>query len=597
MQTVRRVLAMLSRRERLSLALLVAMSVVQGVLELLTIASITPFLVVVVAPEKIQQIPTLAWLYERLGFDSDMSFMILLAGASLAAVIASNTFAAFNLWAQTRFTEGRVLTFSVRLLRHYLQQPYEFHLTRHSADLGKNILAEVHELVASVIGPLVGLMSNVLSALAIVVLLVIIDARVALFAAAMLGGSYGLFYALVRRRLSGLGRERLVANRERFKHAAEAFGGIKDTKLLGREHSMLALFEAPAARMARVTVRATLIRQLPQFALQIVAFGGILTIAMVVLVSRAGDLSVVLPMLGVFAFAGIRLLPKIQAIFQLLARLRFGAAPAEAIYRDLVAQQQPPGAPVAATQTELPLREAIVVKDVEYRYPAAEQAALRGVNLTVPANATVGLMGPTGSGKTTLADVVLGLLTPQRGEVCIDGRRLDSSSRRAWLAQIGYVPQHIFLTDDTVAHNIAFGVPTGQIDQAAVEWAARVANIHDFVMQELPAGYATMLGERGIRLSGGQRQRIGIARALYRNPKVLVLDEATSALDTGVESAVMAAINRLAGTRTIIVIAHRLSTLRSCSRIYEVAQGRIVREGGYAELFGSPAQPDRRTAP
>lgn len=594
MRTMKRALALLSQRERFIFILLMGLTLVQAALELAAIGSISPFLMVASSPDKIKTIRALNWIYEEFNFSDSLAFLQFLAGMAFVLLLLSNSVGAVNLWANARYTEGRTLALSLRLLSHYLRQPYPFFLNRNSSELGKMVLSEVGQVVTEVIGPVLKLMSSVLGSLAIVLFLLAVNIKIALLSAAILGGSYGFFYVLVRGRLQLLGAERLQANRQRFKHVSEAFGGVKDVKLLGKEQAMVDQFRVPAVTMARVGIRALLIKLLPPLVMQLVSFGGLLVITVALLTSRKGDISLVLPTLGVFAFAGFRLIPRVQGIFQTVAKVRFGAAAVDSLYRELVESPvsalQAPRSGAGPTAAFPAPRDSIVIDNVSFTYPRADRPALHGISLTIPANSTVGLIGSTGGGKTTLGDVILGLLWAQSGEIRIDGRSLQPGHLRAWMDQIGYVPQHIFLTDDTVARNIAFGVPSEKIDMQAVEAAARIANIHEFIVREMPLGYQTAVGERGVRLSGGQRQRIGIARALYQNPAVLLLDEATSALDTATESSVMAAIHKLAGTRTIILIAHRTTTLTACSKVFELQHGQVVRSGTYEELFSHEPQ-------
>ncbi|MDX1429795.1 MAG: ATP-binding cassette domain-containing protein, partial [Rhodothermales bacterium] len=294
-----------------------------------------------------------------------------------------------------------------------------------------------------------------------------------------------------------------------------------------------------------------------------------------------------LPIIGLYAFAGIRLFPATQTIYQNIARMRVGKPALDALYEDL--NQQPQEAARIAEsvrhldQTPL-LENALELRNISFRYPDSEWTAINGLSLRIDARTTVAFVGRTGSGKTTLSDIVLGLLHPVEGQVIVDGKEIGPENLRHWQSRIGYVPQDIFLSDDTVRNNIAFGLPDGEIDQEAVERAARLAELHDFVVSALPKGYDTMVGERGIRLSGGQRQRIGIARALFGDPDLLVLDEATSALDNMTERAVMDAVHNLARKKTIIMVAHRLSTVRDCDVIFLIEGGQLKAKGRYEEL-------------
>jgi ABC-type multidrug transport system fused ATPase/permease subunit len=339
-------------------------------------------------------------------------------------------------------------------------------------------------------------------------------------------------------------------------------------------------FSDPARAFARHQASAQVVSQLPRFALEAIAFGGMLLVVLY-LMAQNGGFSNALPVIALYAFAGYRLMPALQAIYKSVTSVRFAAPALEALHADLMGLQ--PANPHQAGEA-LPLNHAITLSDVTYSYPNAPQPALKELNLTIPARATVGLVGATGSGKTTTVDVMLGLLEPQRGTLAVDGVVIDETNRRAWQRAIGYVPQHIYLADDSVAANIAFGLEAKDIDPMAVERAAKIANLHEFVMEELPEQYQTTVGERGVRLSGGQRQRIGIARALYHDPQVLILDEATSALDNLTEQAVMEAVHNLGREITIILIAHRLSTVKACDTIFLLEKGELKAQGTFDEL-------------
>jgi ABC-type multidrug transport system fused ATPase/permease subunit len=401
----------------------------------------------------------------------------------------------------------------------------------------------------------------------------------------VLGGAYGLIYLGLRRYLSRIGADRVKANRERFTAVQEAFGGIKDVKVAGLEEAMLSRYDVPAKRFASHQAASQVASQLPRFAMEIIAFAGILVVALY-LMAGAGGLQQALPVLSVFAFAGYRLMPAMQQLYAQLSKLRFAGPALEALHRDF-SNLDSGGTDTLKRQRPTPMgfTDTIRLEQVSYTYPKAERPSLNGVDLTIPANTTVGLVGATGSGKTTTVDIIFGLLRPQSGLLTVDGEAIIPANLRAWQRTIGYVPQHIFLADDSVAANIALGLPPGQVDMLAVERAARIANLHDFVTGQLPQGYQTQIGERGVRLSGGQRQRIGIARALYHDPEILFLDEATSALDNLTEQAVMDAVHNLGRKKTIVLIAHRLSTVRDCDTIFVLEHGKLLEQGSYEDLL------------
>ena len=591
----RKLLALLSRRERIQLGLLLVALLVMAFLELVGIAAVLPFLYLASDPARLQEKPWLAWAYEAFGFASPTSFLIALGGIAFTALVLSNTWAMITIWVQYRFAHGHACNLSVRLLRHYSAQPYVFFLRRNGADLGKNVLHEVEMLIDVVLMPALRLCTQATVALGIIGLLVAFDPVLALLIVLVLGGAYGGLYIGVRRTLRHLGAERFAANAGRYKVVSELFGAIKDVKLLGKEEAFTDAFSGPATRHARFQASAQIVTDTPRYLLEAVVFGGILLIA-VYLLARGGHLQQVIPVLGLYAVAGYRLIPSLQQVYKALAAIRFGTPALNNLHRELTSKLAvPPHAPAIRRSNDraphkLPFAERLDLDHVTFTYPGAHKPAIEDVSLTIEANTTIGIMGPTGSGKTTLVDVLLGLLRPQRGEISIDGVPLIETSLRAWQNNLGYVPQHIYLTDDTVARNVAFGIPPEHIDMAAVERAARLAQIHDFITQQLPERYATIVGERGIRLSGGERQRLGIARALYHDPGMLIFDEATSALDHATEAAVMEAVQTVAGTRTILMIAHRLTTLRSCDVIHELKVGRLARSDTYTAIVGDQGE-------
>ena len=318
--------------------------------------------------------------------------------------------------------------------------------------------------------------------------------------------------------------------------------------------------------------------------MEILAFGGILAVVLY-LMRNSGGLQGALPVVALYALAGYRLMPALQSLYVNFTALRFIGPTLDHLHKDLVMLPPPPARRDAAVPMRLD-RE-IVLENIIYQYPRAARPSLSDLNICIPAHSTVGLVGATGSGKTTTVDIILGLLQQQSGRLLVDGVGISSQNRRNWQSSIGYVPQAIFLADDSVAANIAFGVAEHHIDYTAVERAARIANLHDFVVEGLPDGYRTSVGERGVRLSGGQRQRIGIARALYHRPSLLILDEATSALDNLTEQVVMEAVRNLGREITIILIAHRLTTVRECDRIFLLDKGSVAAVGNYRELVDS----------
>lgn len=585
METISKLLDLLSPAERKRAGVLMAMMLVMALFDMLGVASILPFIAVLANPALVETNPILSRAYQfsaNLGVASVDQFLFLLGLMVFVLLVFSLAFKALTIYAQTRFALMREYTIGKRLVGSYLHQPYSWFLNRHSADLGKTILSEVQTVMYNGILPLMTLLAQSAVAIALLGLLLLVDPLLAVLVGIVLGIAYGGLLALMSGWLSSLGQARILANQKRFTVVSDAFSAAKEVKIGGLETVFIDRFSKPAETYAKGLATAQVIAHVPRFALEAIAFGGMLLVILY-LMTQSGSFAAALPIIALYAFAGYRLMPALQQIYGAVVQLKYVAPALKALHDDLM--EQTPVEYTTRVYEPLALKECIELNNIVYRYPNSNEPAINGLKLTIPAGSIVGLVGSTGSGKTTTVDLILGLLEPQEGTLCIDGQTVNSSNRRQWQKSIGYVPQHIYLADDTVAANIAFGLPPEMVDQHAVERAAKIANLHDFVLQNMPQGYSTMVGERGVRLSGGQRQRIGIARALYHNPSVLVLDEATSALDNITEHAVMDAINNLGHNITIILIAHRLTTVRQCDQIYLLDHGLLKASGTYEELL------------
>ncbi len=586
--TLRQALELLTAHERGRLVLLLGIVILVALAEVAAVLSVVPFLAVLADPGIVSRNAALSWLQSTVSPGSTERFLFLLGCGAFFLLIGAAVVRILGTYAMIRFAQMRRHTISSRLLESYLGRPYEFFLGRHSGDMTKSILSEVDQVVTTVLQPAVLMLGNVVSLLAMVVLLLTVDPMVAIGAGVVLIGAYALIYLIVRGPVDRAGHARAAANSARFEAASEALGGIKEVRLVGREQSFLDRFRTPSFKLARNFAIGTTLANVPRYAIEAVAFGGVLLLALVLMLRAdadgAGAMAEVLPLLGLFAFAGYRMLPAIQAIYNAITQITFGAAAVAQLHHDLIERAGESRALHAAPPEPLALKSAIRLSDLGYRYPGNGGAGLSGISVEIPVRTSLGIVGGTGAGKTTLIDVLLGLLEPQSGAIEIDGEPLNESSRPRWRASVGYVPQEIFLLDTTVAENIALGVPRDQIDMGAVRRAAAMAQINGFVEGELEAGYEARVGERGVRLSGGQRQRIGIARALYQDPAVLVFDEATSALDTATEAQLMTAIGTLSGVKTMIMIAHRLSTIRACDQIVVLRDGKVAGIGTYEDL-------------
>ncbi|MCB1356416.1 MAG: ABC transporter ATP-binding protein [Maritimibacter sp.] len=585
--------SLLDPREKRRALLVLTVVVVSAFTSALMVGSIMPFLATLADPDRIREVDAFVWAYEAGGFRSDYGFLMALGFASLAVIVVANGIQMLRVFLVTKFAMMRMHSLSVRLLRVYLRQPYEFFLDKNSGELGTQILSETQQVVQLFYRPAAEAIAAVLTAVAIIALLVWINPLVAVIALTVAGGMYFGSFLISRKLIGRLGDTRADANKRRFRIANESLSGVKEVKLLGREANYVNMYAIPSLAMARAEAFANFIGTLPQYVMQIVAFGGMIVLVLALLdpaaLSDADTMGDLLPLLGVFAFGGQRLMPELAKLYLGFTQLGYGARVVNSIHADLQDEHRLPrlmGAPVPP----LGLKRALEFREVGYAYPNAEGPGVTGVTLRVEAGERIGIVGGSGAGKTTLADVAMGLLRHTDGEIVVDGTAITDDNIRSWQRSVGYVQQGIFLSDASVLENIALGVPPGEIDRERALDASRMARFDDFVRHDLPDGYETMVGERGVRLSGGQKQRIGIARALYHDADLIVFDEATSALDNVTEKEVMRSIDALPGNKTVILIAHRLTTLENCDRLIVMDRGRVVGMGTWDELLATNAQ-------
>jgi ABC-type multidrug transport system fused ATPase/permease subunit len=584
MNIFKKLLFLLSSHERKSLILVLFMTVIMALIDMIGVASILPFMAVLTNPSIIQTNVILNSMFQlsiTFGVESDQDFLYAFGILVFILLIFSLTFKALTTYLQVRFIQMREYSIGKRLIAGYLHQPYIWFLSRNSAEIGKTILSETAIIVGNGFRPFLELISRGMVIISLLTLLVMVSPKITLIIGLILGVVYFFIFYLVRKILNKIGNERLVSNQSRFKIVNEAFGAAKEIKFGGLEKIYINNFSIHAKVFGQTQATASVINLLPRFFLEGIAFGGILLLILF-LMAKTGNFSNALPLVSLYVFAGYRLMPALQQIYGSFAQLAFVGPSLDKLYYDiknlkLVNEKQ--------DKEILKLNKEITLNNVYYNYPNTLKTIIKNMNLSIPVNSTTGFIGATGSGKSTTIDIILGLLQPQKGTLEIDGIVVSDYNVRSWQRSIGYVPQQIYLSDDSIAANIAFGVEPKDVNQEAVEKASKIANIHSFIVNNLEKKYETKVGERGVRLSGGQRQRIGIARALYRNPKVLILDEATSALDNETEDVVMEAINNINKSITIILIAHRLKTVKNCNSIFLLENGKLKKKGTYDELI------------
>ena len=586
MKYFKNIIYLLSPQELKNFFLLLAMIIIMAFLDMLGVASILPFVAVLTNPNLIETNIFLIKIFEIskiFGIKSNEEFLFVLGTFVFIFLIISLIFKSITLYAQVRFTQMRQYSISKRLIEGYLHQPYSWFLSQNRADLGKTILSEVDEIIAYSLKPVLEIISKSAIVLTIITLLILVDPKIAIASGIFIFMTYGIIFYCLKNLLAKLGSERLKNNEIRFRTVGEAFGAAKEVKISGLEKSFIRLFSITAEIIARNIAKSEAIGILPRFILETIAFGGILILILITTTS-SGNINLVIPILSLYLFAAYRLMPAIQQIYMSFTRLKFASPTLDKVINDLK-NLKPKN--INLKQENLKFSKKICLNNVYYNYPNSERTVLKNINLSIFKNSCVGFIGQTGCGKTTIIDIILGLLDPQKGTLEIDEQIITEQKKRSWQRSIGYVPQQIFLSDNTIEANIAFGVEPKEINHDLVKKVSKIANLYEFIEGELPDQYKTNVGDHGIKLSGGQRQRIGIARALYHNPEVLIFDEATSALDNETEKVVMDAIYKLRKDLTIILIAHRLNTLKNCDIVFKLDKGRLIKQGKYNEFIKS----------
>lgn len=596
MKNIQLLYSILSSHERKIATLLMVMILIMALLDMIGVASILPFIAVLSKPELIETNSILNLFYNKsflLGVETKEQFMFLLGIVVFIVLISSLLFKALTVYAKHRFIQMREYSIARRLVEGYLNQPYDWFLSRHTADFGKNIFSEVVAIVNIGFKPAINLIAQGSIATAILTLLIIVDPKLSMIIGVTFGTFYFLLYKYNSKFLKRIGEERLKNNQTRFMAVSEAFSASKEVKFAGLESVYLKRFNKPAKIFAKNSASFLIVSEIPRFLLEIIAFGGMLFILLFLMSQSNTTFIDALPTIALYAFAGYRLLPALQQTYSSIIQLKFINSSIVNLHNEINNLPNNHTKVIKNQNQIIEPKKYISLNNIFYSYPNSKLTALKNINMKIKVNTTVGIVGPTGSGKTTTVDIFLGLLKPNQGCLIVDDKILQEDDLRIWQSSIGYVPQNTFLADDTVAANIAFGYNANEINYNSVERAAKIANLHDFVYKELPLKYDSIVGERGVRLSGGQIQRIGIARALYKNPKFLILDEATSALDNYTEQVVMDAVKNLDKKITIIKIAHRLTTIKDCDKIFLLDNGELIAEGNYDNLIKSSTKFNR----
>lgn len=581
-----KILFLLSPKERNQAYFILFITSVMALIDILGVVSIMPFMAVLANPNLIETNFYLQKIFDfssLFSVKSDQEFLFFLGILVFLILIFSLIFKAITTYIQIKFIQMRHYSIGKRLMKVYLSQPYSWYLNRHSADFGKTILSEVNQIIGGALTPVMELISKSILAIALIILIIFIDFEVAFLVGSFFVFLYLLIFKLTNNFLLKIGKERLDANKKRFIAVNDVFSSIKAIKITNKENYYINNFSVATKKFSNTLASLNILSQIPRFALEGLTFGGMLMLTLF-LMSKKGSLGNSLPLITLYAFAAYRLLPAIQQIYSAFNQLKFIGPAVDSVYQD-IKNLTSNEIILDDKDNNLNFKNEIVLRNIFYSYPNSKKKALSNISIKFPFKSTVGIVGKTGSGKTTLVDIILGLLEAEDGSFEVDGQKISQNNIKNWQKLIGYVPQDIFLSDCSIKENIALGINTKDINLQQIENVSKTAKLHDFVINNLPDKYETIIGERGVRLSGGQRQRIGIARALYNNPKILILDEATSSLDNNTEKKVMDAIYKITDDITVIIIAHRLNTIKNCDKIFKLEDGKFIREIKYKDII------------
>ena len=585
--SIKKIYSLLPEGDHFKLGILFFLMLVGSVLALIGVGTVPAFVLAVMDADRILQMPVVGEMLESMNITTPRRLAIFGSVILLLVYLQKNLFMIFYDYLNNKFMLNRSYYLKNRLFRAYMYSPYTFFISRNSSELLRNISSEVVKVLEGTLKPILMISLNGLMTFVIVVALVVVEPLITGIGILLFGSFSYIFLKATKKKMSQYGSESLGHRHSMNKAILQGLGGFKDAKVLRRENHFLNEFDYHSGRHRFYDLWKNVLQNAPQQIIEMIALTGILFIALM-MVLQGRDVSAIVPAVAMFGAAVMKIKPSIFTIITNLNSLRYNVHSVEAIYHDLKLLER--GEPLQNPKTprsdrKLEITKQIQLIDLDYYYPDTKIPAVKNINISIPKNRSVAFVGPSGAGKTTIVDVILGLLTPTNGKVLVDNTNIQDDLE-AWQTNIGYIPQFIYLLDDTIRRNICFGISDDEIDEEQLQLAIETAQLTELI-ESLDEGDQTIVGERGIRLSGGQRQRIGIARAIYNNPQVLIMDEATSALDNITEKHVVKAIENLKGDKTIIMIAHRLTTVKNCEIIYMMKDGEITGEGCYEELLES----------
>jgi len=566
-----------NKKQKIGAVLLTIGLTIGAFFELLGVGMITSLVSLITKPETIHKNAMLSSVYEWLGLKSDEQFFIFVVAALILVYIVKNIYLLWINYKEYSFIYDNQLLISGRLIDCYLKKPYTYHLDNNSAEMVRNVMLDSERFFQMLLSVFL-MMTEILVSGLLCIYLLVVDPFITISLVVIMGIFTGLYLLLFKGKAKAYGQINQIYDGKMHQSINQALGAVKDIKILHREKFFVDVFTGCGRKKMDAVRNNNVLGQAPKYFIETVCVGAILLVILVKML-QGNDINSMIPQLAAFVVAAVKLLPSVSKVNNYLNLIIFLKPSADLIYRDIKDTEDMIDYEVADAESREETDEkvsAIRVENMTFAYPGTDRDVLKNVSFEIPLGCSIGFVGPSGAGKSTLADVILGILTPKSGRVCYGSMNVHEHPLK-WAKKLAYIPQSIFLADDTIRNNIAFGIKEEDIDEEMVWQALKEAQLEAFV-KSLPEGLETEVGERGVRLSGGQRQRIGIARALYGDPQILVLDEATAALDNETEAAVMEAIDRLHGRKTLLIIAHRLTTIENCEYVYRVENGTVSLE-------------------
>lgn len=580
-----KILRFFNKKEKERSLILFILIFFTAILDTLGIASIFPFISLLSDPTLIERNSTLNFFFLNFHYlnISDYSVITKIFGFMILIIFIFSLFLrSISNYFQIRFVHMREYSISKRILEYYLNQKYSWFIDQSSSNLSKNILSEVNEFIDKAFMPLLNIIAFGTVAILLIIILFYFDTKLTLLTLLIFCTSYALFYLSLKKKLEKLGAKRFAENYSKYKILNEVFNGIKQVKMSNLETHFTNLFSKASLDYAKACAMSQSITQLPRFIIEGIAFGGFLLL--IILNIDHKDFLTLLPIISLFAFAGYRMLPAFQQIYLAISQIRYSSIIVD--YMQSTFKSIDEFIQISKnSRKKIDFKTSIKLIDVNFKYKDSKNLIINGLNLTIPSKSKIGIIGPTGGGKTTLVDLIIGLLEPDSGEIYIDNVKLDNQTKYSWHKKIGYVAQDIFLTDNDIWQNVAFGIEKKKIDRKKVQEVCKIACLDEFINSNLDLKYDTIVGDRGIKLSGGQKQRIGIARSLYLSPSILVLDEGTSSLDLDTEANIISNLIKMRNNITVLMVAHRLNTLKQCDLIIEIKDGKILSSGRYKDII------------